>query len=59
MLGDWVTCISGSIRGGGDDWLSRGGDGSGDDVWRAGNPPGQAVGTGAVKAVRGVAVSVA
>lgn len=59
MLYRWVTCLSGSIGGGGDDRLSRGGDGSGDDVWWAGNTPGQAVGTGAVKAVRGVAVSVA
>lgn len=59
MLNGRVTCLSGSIDGDGDDWLSRGGDRSRDDMWRTGNTPGQAVGTGAVKAVRGVAVGVA
>lgn len=59
MLDYRVTCLSGSIGGGGGEWLSRGGDGSGDDVWRAGYTAGQAVGTGAVKAVRRVAMCVA
>lgn len=59
MLNDWFTCLSGSIGSGRSDRFSWGGNGSRDDVRRAGNAPGQAVGTGAVKAIRGVAVGVA
>lgn len=59
MLDDCVTRLSESVTSGGGDWVSGDGDGSVEDVWRAGNTPGQAVGTGAVEAVRGVAVSVA
>lgn len=59
MLDYRVTCLSGSICSGGGNWFSRGSNRSGDDVRRAGNAPGQAVGTGAVKAVRRIALSVA
>lgn len=59
MLHHGVTRLSGSVGGGGGDWLSRDGNGSGDDVWRAPDTPGQAVCTRAVEAVRGVAVGVA
>lgn len=59
MLYCRVTCLGGSIGGGGGDRLSRRGNGSRDNVRRTTNTPSQAVGAGAVKAVRRVAVSVA
>lgn len=59
MLDERVPGLCGSVGGGWADGIPRGGDRGGDDVRRTGDAPGQAVGTGAVQAVGGVAVGVA
>lgn len=59
MLDGRVPGLCGSVGGGRENGLPWSGDRGGDDVRRARDAPGQAVGAGAVQAVGGVAVGVA
>lgn len=59
MLDGRVSGLCGSVGGGRGNGLPGSGNRSGDDVRRTGDAPSQAVRTGAVQAVRGVAVGVA